>query len=90
MFGNVRFFWVGGWRKGKKPVYRSKERINVGAWLAGWLALPVIIVLLRSPSCKLSLARSSAKLKISRWNECSNNKLIFVHVKMLESEFCHN
>ena len=74
MFGNVSVFFLGG--GGKKTVYRSKERINVGGWLAGWvagwLALPVIIVPLRGPSCKLRLARSSVKLKISRWTDCGN------------------
>ena len=42
--------WVGGW---------------VAGWLGGWLAVSVIILPLRGPSCKLRLARSSAKLNFS-------------------------
>ena len=40
-------------------------------WVAGWLNR-VIIVPIRAPSCKLKLARFSAKLRIQDGAECGN------------------
>ena len=44
-------------------------------WLAGWLGgwFLVIIIPLCGPSCKLRLARSSARLRFQDGAECGNN-----------------
>ena len=38
-------------------------KINVGGWLAGWLALSVIIEQLCGPSCKLRTCQIFSKAK---------------------------
>ena len=50
--------WLAGW---------------LGGWLGGWLAGPMIIVPILAPSCKLKLARFSAKLRIQDGAEWCNN-----------------
>ena len=44
----------------------------MAGWLAGWLAGSMIIVPILAPSCKLKLARFSAKLRIQNGAECGN------------------
>ena len=47
-----------------------RTEFKVGCWLGGWLAGSMIIVPILAPSCKLKLARFSAKLRIQDGAEC--------------------
>ena len=49
---------------------------NQSRLLAGWLGGPMIIVPILAPSCKLKLARFSAKLRIQDGAECGKNNIM--------------
>ena len=53
----------------------NQSRLLAGwlaGWLGGWLAGSMIIVPILAPSCKLKLARFSAKLRIQDGAQCGN------------------
>merc|ERR1711867_103461 len=54
---------------------KIKDRRVMDGWLDGWLDGSMIIVPILAPSCKLKLARFSAKLRIQDGAECGNNWL---------------
>ena len=60
-------------KKGGGTPHKIQSRL-LGGWLAGWLGGPMIIVPILAPSCKLKLARFSAKLRIQDGAECGNRK----------------
>ena len=51
----------------------------VASWLGGWVAGSMIIVPILAPSCKLKLARFSAKLRIQDGAECGNMFIVIYY-----------